>query len=204
MKWILCVLLPVIAAIEGNAQNNQIKLYLQQIAANQVYIEYLQKGYSIAKKGLTFIGDIKNGHFSLDKDFFGSLTNINPKVKNYAKVADIIAYNIGIVQQFKTALRQARQTELFTSEELSYLESVFSNVTDGCTGIVDVLTILVKTSGVKMSDDERIRRIDALYEEMQDRYVFCNSFCSSVQVQAIQREKETNDAEMMRRIYGIK
>jgi len=194
----------MITAIEGNAQNNQIKLYLQQIAANQVYIEYLQKGYSIAKKGLTFIGDIKNGHFSLDKDFFGSLTNINPKVKNYAKVADIIAYNIRIVQQFKTALRQARQTELFTSEEQSYLESVFSNVTDGCTGIIDVLTILIKTSGVKMSDDERIRRIDALYEEMQDRYVFCNSFCSSLQVQAIQREKEANDTEMMRGIYGIK
>jgi hypothetical protein len=191
-------------AMGSNAQNNQIKLYLQQIAANQVYIEYLQKGYSIAKKGLTLIGDIKNGHFSLDKDFFASLQTVNPRIKNYAKVADIIAYNISIVQQFKTTLRQARQANLFASEELSYLESVFSNVIAGCTATVDALTVLITSSNIKMSDDERIRRIDALYLEMQDRYVFSNSFCSGLQVQAIQRMKETNDVTVMRGIYGIK
>lgn len=204
MKWIVCVAISLVAIMRTNAQSSQIKLYLQQIAANQVYIEYLQKGYSIAKNGLTFIGKIKNGHFSLDKDFFASLENINPKIKNYAKLADIIAYNIRIVQQFKTALQQARQSDLFSPKELSYLESVFTNVTDGCMSVVDVLTVLITPSQVKMSDDERIKRIDELYDEMQDRYVFSNGFCSALQVQAIQRKKEVNDAVTLKEIYGIK
>lgn len=204
MKWIVCVAISLAAIMKTNAQNNQIKLYLQQIAANQVYIQYLQKGYSIAKNGLTFIGNIKNGHFSLDKHFFASLENINPRIKNYTKVADIIACNIRIMQQFKTALQQSRQSDLFSPQELAYLESVFTNVTDGCMSIVDMLDVLITPSKVKMSDDERIRRIDLLYSEMQDKYVFSNSFCSALQVQTIQRKKEVNDAAMLGDMYGIK
>lgn len=93
---------------------------------------------------------------------------------------------------------------MFSPKELSYLESIFTNVTDGCISIVDLLTMLITPSEIKMSDDERIKRIDALYDEMQDRYVFSNSFCSALQVQAIQRKKEVNDAVTLRGVYGIK
>ena len=69
-KCFLCIVL-LITTILCNAQGlsewfnqkaTQKKYLLQQIAALQVYIGYLQKGYSIAKTGLTTIGNIKNGH----------------------------------------------------------------------------------------------------------------------------------------------
>src|SRR5258705_8026730 len=79
-------------------KSTQKKYLIQQIAMLQVYIGYLQKGHNIAKNGLITIGNIKNGHFTLDKDFFASLRNVNPKVKQYVKVADIITLNEKIVQ----------------------------------------------------------------------------------------------------------
>ena len=53
-----------------NQKATQKKYLLQQIAGLQIYIGYVEKGYSIAKKGLNTIGDLKDGHFSLDKVFF--------------------------------------------------------------------------------------------------------------------------------------
>src|SRR5260221_14255636 len=99
MKKILTVLLMIIAP-GVHAQNweewtqqkkTQIKYLEGQIAALQVYLSYAEQGYSIAKHGLTAINDIKNGDFSLHKGYFTSLKNVNPKIKSYWKIADIIA-----------------------------------------------------------------------------------------------------------------
>lgn len=202
MKKVIVIAGLVLLAVSGYSQS-QIKLYIQQIAANKVYIEYLQKGYSIAKKGLTTIGNIKNGHWSLDKDFFAGLENINPKVRHYAKVADIVALNIQIVKRYKQALKEARASDRFTGSELDYFGKVFTGLIDNCAVLVDELTLLLKASELKMSDDERIKRIDKLYTNMQDNYVFVQDFSGSMEIMTLQRDKEVNDAAVVKGLYGF-
>jgi len=53
-------------------KSTQKKYLIQQIAALQVYIGYVSKGYSIAKKGLNTIQDIKHGDFDLHKNYFNN------------------------------------------------------------------------------------------------------------------------------------
>src|SRR4051812_23729293 len=91
----------------------QRKYLIQQIAAFKVYIGYVQKGYSIAKKGLTTIGSIKNGDLNLHNEFFSSLKNVNPGIMKYSKVADIIAYQIKIIHTYKAVYSQAQAISLF-------------------------------------------------------------------------------------------
>lgn len=186
----------------GHGQNKTIKLYIQQIAANQVYIKYLQKGYKIAKNGLTTIGNIKNGHWSLDKDFFAGLRGINSKIRNYARVADIITLNIEIVRKSKTVLKQARSDDLFNSEETGYFKKVFTVILDDCMRVTDELTLLLTANKFTMSDDERIKRIDVLYEDIQDRYVFVNSFSNDINVMVLQRKNELHEAAIVYSLYG--
>ncbi len=47
-----------------------------------------------------------------------------------------------------------------------------------------------------MSDDERIKRIDLLYADMQDKYVFANSFSNDINLMALQRTKELQEASL--------
>jgi len=56
-------------------KKTQKKYLLQQIAALQVYIGYAQKGYRIAKEGLTTIGGFTKGEFDLHSDFINSLSS---------------------------------------------------------------------------------------------------------------------------------
>ncbi|MBN8788535.1 MAG: hypothetical protein J0I84_15705 [Terrimonas sp.] len=200
MKPVLMVFM-LMALSKGYAQNNQIKLYIQQIAANKVYLEYLQKGYSIVKNGLNTIGNIKNGHFSLDKDFFSQLENINPKVRHYAKEADIIALNVQIIRRFKKALAEAKGTDLFSDQELDYINRVFNSLIDNCASLTDELTVLLTPSEWKMSDDERIKRIDGLHTAMRDNYAFVNHFAGELEIMAMQKGKELNDAAVLQGLY---
>src|SRR5665213_507499 len=143
MKKILTIFLLVIAS-GVQAQNwqewtqqkkTQIKYLVSQIAAYQVYATYLEKGYAIAKNGLTAIQNIKKGDFSLHDEYFTSLKNVNPKIKLYWKVADIIALQIKIVQGYHRQKNALLQRSQLTSDEISYCNRVFINLLDGCTTV---------------------------------------------------------------------
>lgn len=202
MKITMTTIILLVLSILGQAQNKTIKLYLKQIAANKVYIEYLQKGYKIAKNGLNTIGKIKNGHFSLDKDFFAGLQSINPKVRNYVKVADIVAMNVEVAEQYKKAVNESRKHDMYNKEELTYINKVFSSLIENCTMVTDELILLVTPNKLKMSDDERINQIDKLHSDMQDNYVFVNSFSGTITMMTLQRMKEARDAASVRTLHG--
>src|SRR5690606_229293 len=72
-------------------KSTQKKYLVQQIAALQLYSGYLSKGYSIAKNGLNTIKSIKDGDILQHDNYFNSLTTVNPQIKRYQKVADILA-----------------------------------------------------------------------------------------------------------------
>src|SRR5690606_11993058 len=129
------------------------------------YIEYLQKGYRIVRNGLTTISNIKKGHWSLDKDFFAGLRGINPKIRNYARVGDIIALNLAIARKSKATIKQARSADLFNSGEIGYFDKVFAALSDACIEMADELATILTPNKLTMSDDERMRRIDGLYAD---------------------------------------
>lgn len=181
-------------------KKTQIKYLLQQIAANKVYIGYLQKGYSIANKGLTTIRSIKNGDFNLHHDFFESLNTVNPKIKNSGKVAAIIAFQIRITKESKQSLERIKAMSQFTRGELAHCTDVFDNLLEDCLKNIDEL-FLVIGSELAMRDDERMKRIDKLYTDMQSKYAFCSSFSNEMGVLAVQRmseQSEINKSKLIR------
>jgi hypothetical protein len=204
MKKTIAVCALLLFTLFAQSQNKTIKLYIQQIAANKVYIEYLQKGYKIARSGLTTIGNLKNGHYSLDKDFFASLETVNPAIRNYAKVADVICLNIRLLKNQKKTLSQAKKSGMFTNEEIEYIGGVFEKTVDGCIELIDELAVILLEKELKMSDDERIKRIDLVHKSLKERHVFSNSFSSEISILALQRAQESNSIKRVRELYGLR
>ncbi|NJO25602.1 MAG: hypothetical protein HC867_07355 [Bacteroidia bacterium] len=187
-----------------NQNATQKKYLLQQIAALQVYLGYAKKGYNIVTSGVNTIRNIKNGDFNLHRDFFNRLKNVNPAIRKYAKVADIIACQVKIIMQTKNTIQQIRKTKQFTESELDYCKMVFDNLLDECMKTVEEL-ILVTTSGqLEMKDDERLKRIDGLYADVQDKYSFACSFSEDMGLLAVQRLGEQVEINRSKLINGIK
>jgi len=182
----------------------QKKYLLQQIAGLQVYMGYVQQSYSIAKQGLNAISATDNGEFKLHKDYFHSLKFVNPKIKNYSKVADIIAMQVNIIKVYKEAGRQVKHSGSFNGDEISYTIGVFERLMNDCTKVIDELITLTGSGQLEMKDDERLKRIDALYSDMQDKYTFIQSFSIEAKLLAASRTQEQSNIQSIRALYGIK
>src|SRR5688572_15796366 len=109
-------------------KKTQKEYLMSQIALFQLYLGYLKKGYDIANKGLNTIENIKNGDFNLHRDFFSSLKNVNPSIANSAKVADIIAFQLYIIQNLKRVNSFCQSSRQFTADEIYYVTKVYRNM----------------------------------------------------------------------------
>lgn len=184
-------------------KRTQIKYLLQQIVDNEVYIEYLQKGYKIAESGLNTINDIKHGDFNLHSDFFNSLKTVNPRIKNWVKLADIISFQIQIIKQARSAVQHIQVSNQFTATEITYLQNVFNHLLDECIKNINALIDIAMSGQTEMTDDERMKQIDAIYTDMQDKLSFSKSFSSGAAMLAMQRMQEATDVEVGRKLNGL-
>jgi hypothetical protein len=177
---------------------------IRQIAAFRVYAGYVQKGYSIAQKGLTTISNIRKGEFSLHGDFLASLRNVNPKIRGYAKITHIIALQVRIAQIYKDTYKQIRASGFYNADQVVYIFTVFTNLLDSCSTVIAELTKVITPDELGLKDDERLKRIDALYCTMQEHYTFAQGFGMEARLLIVQRMKEKKDVQTSRTLNGIK
>ncbi len=187
-----------------NQKQTQRKYLLQQIAALQVYIGYAKKGYNIAKEGLNTIGGFTRGEFNLHTDYLNSLKSVNPEIRRYTKVADIIALQVKIVQNYNHTYGRLNSSDAFSNDELAYIRRVFGRLLNDCDKSLDELITITTDGKLEMKDDERIARIDKLYLDMQDKYTFSQSFSNDAKSLAASRIKEKTDVQTSRVLQSIK
>ncbi|CAN5396724.1 hypothetical protein BH10BAC2_BH10BAC2_46470 [soil metagenome] len=184
-------------------KETQKKYLIEQIAALQVYLGYAKKGYDIASEGIRTISDIKNGEFNLHGTFFNSLKAVNPKIKSVAEVAAIIALQISIVQHFKSSIKTYHDSQQFNNDELGYIGKVYADLTTACLQDIDQLIAVITDNTFQMTDDERLKQINIIYADMQDKNQFTQSFTNSAKLLAQQRTKERNDINVSQNLYGL-
>ena len=185
------------------AQSKSIKVMLQQIAALQVYIDVAQKGYSIAQKGLNTVGTLKRGELNLHSVYLHSLKTVNPKVKKYIRVAEVIDLQWKIMKEYRRVWSDLQGEDLFYGDELDYIARVFNRLISDCSNTLDELIEVTTNGEYEMKDDERLKRIDMLHETMISNYDFLQSFKKQLQVLWLSRVREHRDSGAIRALYGL-
>ena len=150
-------------------KKTQIKYLGQQIAALQVYIGYAKKGYEIADEGLSIIGSIKDGEFNLHRDFFSSLSAINPRIRSYARVAELATLQVKIAQTHHRSIQALEQSGQFTPEELEHVSTVFLRVVQASMENLEELVRLLQAGDYTLKDDERIARIELMQMGIREK-----------------------------------
>lgn len=208
-KLITTVLLLIIfqsAKSQGifNQKGAQLKTLAQQVALIQTYIGFLKQGYNIADRGLNAISDFKNGEFNLHGAFFNSLKVINPKIKKYGRVAEIILMQTEILKIYRKSFQHIRQSNYYAAQEIEYVNRVYGRLLDDCDQIIDELIVLVTDGQLEMKDNERIARLDELYEQMLNASVFSKSFSAEAIGLGMSRLHDQQEINQFRDLYNSK
>ena len=204
MKMIICMFLLIGYAgatwAQGflggffNQGQTQVQDYLKQIAAYQVYLTYLKKGYAIVKNGTGTISSLKNMDLLLQTAEVDSLKMVNPRIRSYPKISAIIRMEQQMAVSRSQASRQFSGSGQFTAQELSALQETIDNYASEGQRDLDELQLLTTDNQLSMSDDQRIAGIDRLYDKV---FAACNrqkQMLNAAFALMAQRQQEGKDA----------
>ena len=186
-----------------NQKSTQTKYLLQQIAALQVYIKYTKDGYNIAKKGLNTVGNLSKGEFDLHGDYFESLKRVNPKIRTYPKVSNIMQLQRRIINRYNITRGELFANDVLSDEEKRSINNVYARLINDCEKSLDELISVMTDNKLEMKDEERIERIDKIHQDMQAKFMFCESFSAENKMLAIARLKERREVERSRIQQGL-
>ena len=191
----------------AHAQSDEIEqllLNVEKLTQFKQILSDMKKGYEVISVGYNSVKDISQGNFSLHKAFLDGLMEVSPTIKKYRKVAEIIAMEVRLVSEYKTAIKRFQRDDNFNPGELDYITGVYANLVKKSLENIDELTTVVTANQLRMSDDERLTAIDNIYKDMEIKVTFLNHFNNSTSALSLQRRNVKNDLKSVGNIYGTR
>lgn len=181
----------------------QLILNIEKLAQFRKILKNMKDGYEMLAKGYNTVKDLTEGNFNLHDAFLDGLLQVSPAVRNYHKVGKTIDYQIVLVREYRSSLERFRRNGQFTAQELAYVDQVYENLLEQSVRNLEELTDVLTAGKMRMSDDERLENIDRIYLDMQNKVLFLRSFNNQTSLLSLQRAKEANDTESIRRLYNV-
>mgnify|MGYP003582743773 CR=1 FL=1 len=184
-----------------SAEVQQLLLNVEKLTQFKQILSDMKKGYQTLSTGYRLVKNISQGNFSLHETFLNGLYLISPEVRKYHRIADIIRLQSGLVSEYKSAFGRFKSAGTFSVSEIGYLERVYGQLLKLSLRNLEELTMVVTSGKLRMSDDERLKAIDALFLEMEDRLVFLRDFNQRTSLLAFQRGKERTEIGRVRALH---
>ncbi|WP_413671016.1 TerB family tellurite resistance protein [Mucilaginibacter sp. Mucisp86] len=214
MKHLLKYILPLVLLLfsfispeKASAQSQELQqliLDVEKLTQFKNILNDMKTGYQIYNKGYGLVSNLSRGNFNLHDLYLGSLMAINPSIRNYGRVAEVISMQVSLVSEYKSAISGFRRRGVFSAAELTYMENVYSKLLAESLDDLTELTHLITANELRMSDAERIEGIDRLYATGSDKLQFLRSFNRQGALLAIQRAKDLADSRTMKQVFTIK
>lgn len=181
----------------------QKKNLLEQLAALKVYDDYLQKGYSIVKKGTGAIGDFKSGDLLQFQHHFDSLKMVSSRIKNYSGLQQIISINQKVISRYHLVTTKIKASNSFSVAELKDYQATCSNFSGAMSSCISDLDMIVTDGKLQLTDDERIRAIDKIQVRISHiAFSFHNYLDRCIGV-VDQRQRNQKDINRMKALQGF-
>ncbi|MNJ95275.1 hypothetical protein D3C87_129830 [compost metagenome] len=197
------MLFPAFKAKAQAEETAQLLLNIEKLTQFKGILKQMKDGYKILDGGYNTVKDISQGNFNLHKTFLDGLMEVSPSVKNYRKVAEIINGQVRLVKTSRNALSAFREDKHFNLKEVNYMAKLYENLLGQSLQNLDELITVVTAGKLRMSDDERLKAIDRIHKEMEDKLSFLGRFNQDIKVLSLQRAKEKRDIAFSRGIQGL-
>lgn len=181
----------------------QLLLDIEKLTQMKSILSDMKTGYQIYQQGYGTISSLSKGNFNLHNSYITGLMAVNPAVRKYGRVAEIISMQASLVSEYKRHSKLFQQSGSFSVTELSYMRDVYDRLVSESLDNLEELANVVTANKLRMSDAERIRAIDRLYATCSDKLQFLRSFNNQGISLSLQRSKDAADVRMLKQLYGI-
>lgn len=185
----------------GQAQEmQQLLLDIEKLTQMKSILSDMKTGYQIYQQGYGTISSLSKGNFDLHNIYITGLMAVSPGVRNYGRIAEIIAMQASLISEYKRHSKLFQQSGSFSFSELSYMSNVYDRLVSESLDNIEELTNVITANKLRMSDAERIKAIDRLYGTSSDKLQFLRSFNNQGVSLSLQRSKDAANTQTLKQL----
>lgn len=182
-----------------------VDLEVQRMQTKTIWLQNAQKELenAMSKLKLDEITDWVQKQEVLYEKYYAELSEVKQIIADYDKIKKIVQLQTRIVSEYQLAYGLFRQDKNFSPDEIDYMYKVYTGITSESAKNLDQVLLVVNAFVTQMDDAGRISIIDHAATDMQKNYNDLKKFNNqNIQI-SMQRGIEKNDAESVKKLYGL-
>jgi len=182
-----------------------VDLKIQRLQNKTIWLQNAQKVLEneMSKLKLTDISDWANKQKELYANYFDELWKVKNVIYTYQSVKDIIAKQVQLVKEYSKAFNLSKQDKNFTAGELNYMQQVYTGILNESLKNIDQIQLVINAFATQMSDAKRLEIIHSAGDNIEENITDLRQFNQQNIKISLQRVKERNDIDVVRKLYGL-
>lgn len=182
-----------------------VDLKIQRLQNETIWLQNAQKTIEneLSKLKLKEIGDFVEKQRTLYADYFDELQQVKNVIVYYHRVKEITETQLRIAREYRQAFDLFKQDDHFTDQEIRYMEEVYAGILRKSMDNLDQIQIVVNAFNMSMTDAERLRIINEAADAIERNYGDLRRFNKENQVLSLQRAKDAQEVEVVKKMYGL-
>ena len=182
-----------------------VDLKIQRLQNKTIWLQNAQKTLEnkMSQLKLTAISDWSKKQKELYEKYFDELWKVKNSISSYQAVRDIIKKQVQLVQEYSKAFNLSKQDKNFTADELSYMQKVYTGILDESIKNIDQIQLVINAFATQMTDAKRLEIIQAAGNNIEQNITDLRQFNQQNIIISLQRSKEKNDIDVVKKLYGI-
>jgi hypothetical protein len=187
------------------AQDQEVKqllLNVEKLDQLRNILEQMKAKYQILAQGYQQIQQINQESFEIHSLFLDRLVKVNPQVRRYYKIAEILGMQVRLFEGMKQEVRGLNLNEMIVGEELQYLEKAFSGFRKNSWNNLEEMALILSDNQLQLTDSERIKGIDRIHLNMNRLLEDFNSLSLTMDQIGKNRKYQQGDLKSLKSILN--
>lgn len=157
----------------GRAQDQEIQqliLNVEKLEQLREMLDQMKDKYQILTQGYDRVKTLTEGNFKLHEVFLDRLVKVNPRVKSYYRVVQIVEMQLHLAKGIGGMKKEFSLRDLVSGSDLNFLTGVYGSFGKSSLRNLEELLLVLSDNQLQMNDAERIYAIDRIHLDMQNLY----------------------------------
>lgn len=199
--------IPILEIIKAGIKKviQAVDLKIQRLQNKTIWLQNAQKTLEnkMSFLKLTQISDWSKKQKELYSKYFDELWKVKNALNTYQATKDIIKKQVQLVQEYSKAFNISKQDKNFTAGELSYMQKVYTGILDESIKNIDQIQLVITAFATQMTDANRMEIIHTAGTNIEQNISDLRQFNQQNIIISLQRSKERNDIDVVKKLYGI-
>ena len=199
--------IPVLEIIKAGITKviKAVDLKVQRLQNQTIWLQNAEKVLEneMFKFKLTKITGWVNKQKELYANYFDELSKVKAVINGYQVVKAVINGQQQLVKEYATALSLSKQDKNFTPLEIDYMGQVYAGILEQSLKSLEQLGLAINAFTTQMTDAKRLIIIHAAADDIEKRLTDLRQFNQQNIRVSLQRAKQQNDVNAVRKLYGI-